>query len=147
VLLLNGTFVKLVALAGMSLSETPDMLYYNIMSCTSRHIQLLSTPNHVPGISACGTCKSGAFFITRDGWYSESGLSARQSVGVVPDERHELCEWLNNAGTRYPEPVADSWHQFYELPRKSAVFAIKSVVTISAALQFSATNLHASPHS
>jgi len=137
------------------------------MSCTGRHIQLLSTLNHVPGISACGTCKSGAFFITRDGWYSESGLSTRQAVGVTPDEHHQLCEWLNNAGTRclmnavssangrtmqvrgtryalpgmrYPELVGDSQH-------RPAAFSNTSVVTNSTAAQFSATNLHASPHS
>jgi hypothetical protein len=141
------------------------MLYYNNMSCTCRHIQLLSTPNHVPGISACGTCLSGAFFIraipgappsdqrfallkiapgnffiTREGWYSESGLSPRQSVGVVPDERRELCEWPNNAGTRYPELVGDTLH-------KSTAFGNSVVVTNSTAPQFSATNLHARPHS
>jgi len=33
------------------------------------------------------------FFITREGWYSESGNSSRQTVGVTPDERHELREW------------------------------------------------------
>ena len=79
---LTDAFAELVALAGMSLSETSDMLYYNIMSCTGRHIQLLSTPNHVPGISACGTCKSGAFFITRDGWYTDN------AGAIVGDSRH-----------------------------------------------------------
>ena len=44
----------------------------------------------------------GNFFITRDGWYGESGLSTRQAVGVTPDERHELCEWpgKRRRGTR-----------------------------------------------
>ena len=35
----------------------------------------------------------GNFFISRDGRYSEAGISKRQTVGVSPDERHSLCEW------------------------------------------------------
>jgi hypothetical protein len=35
----------------------------------------------------------GNFFISREGWYSEAGISKRQQFGVSPDEHHSLCEW------------------------------------------------------
>ncbi len=85
--------------------------------------------------------------ITKDGWYIESGLSPRQSVGVVPDERHELCEWLNNAGTWYAVPDTRYQELVGVSPHKSTTFGNTTVVTNSTALQFTATNLHASPHS
>jgi hypothetical protein len=31
--------------------------------------------------------------MSKDGRYSEAGISKRQTVGVSPDERHSLCEW------------------------------------------------------
>jgi hypothetical protein len=44
----------------------------------------------------------GNFFISKEGWYSEAGISKRQQFGVSPDEHHSLCEWkMQVRGTQY----------------------------------------------
>jgi len=53
--------------------------------------------------------ESRPFFISREGWYGEAGISPGQSVGVAPAERRSLCEGqMQVPNTCYPELFGDA---------------------------------------